>query len=242
MLKSIISRAAAVALGALCLLGSNPASAQAPAKGYLEPLSAENSVLLLVDIQPQFIFSTGSIDAHTLINNATGLTKAAQVFKVPTILATISADSFGGPFVPQVTAAAPEAKPYDRTMMNAWDDARIVEAIKKTGRKKIIIGGLWTDSCVTLPVLAALGAGYEVYVLADVAGDVNQLSHNMAIQRMVQAGATPVTWLAVFLEWQRDWARSATRDAVLQIGKEHGGAWGVGIFYAGAMKIGAKSE
>jgi len=242
MLKSIITRAAAAAIGALALLGPNWAEAQTPTKGYLEPLSAENSLLLLVDIQPQFIFSTQSIDAHTLVNNATGLTKAAQVFKVPTILATISADSFGGPFVPQVTAAAPDSKPYDRTMMNAFDDPRIVDAIKKSGRKKIIIGGLWSDSCVTLPVLAALGAGYEVYVLADVSGDVNEMSHNMAMQRMIQAGATPVTWLAVVLEWQRDWARAATRDAVLQIGKEHGGGWGVGIFYAGAMKVGAKSE
>lgn len=217
-----------------------PGPAQGQQRGYLEPLTPENSLLLLVDLQPQFAFSVTSIDAQTLVNNATGMAKAARAFKIPTLLATISAQSFGGPFFPQVQAVLPEARPFDRTTMNAWEDSRIVEAIRKSGRKKIIIGGLWTDSCVTLPVLSALGAGYEVYVLTDVAGDVNASAHAFAIQRMVQAGATPVTWLAVLLEWQRDWARAETRDAVLQIAREHGGAWGIGIFYAGAMGIGAK--
>jgi nicotinamidase-related amidase len=240
MPRSFIARALGLVLTLAAAVIPHTATAQAPARGYLEPLTPENSLLLLVDLQPQFAFSVASIDTQTLVNNATGIAKAARVFKIPTILATISAQSFGGPFFPQVQAALPDVRPFDRTMMNAWEDNRIVEAIKKSGRKKIIIGGLWTDSCVTLPALSALGAGYEVYVLTDVAGDVNAGAHNFAIQRMIQAGATPVTWLAVLLEWQRDWARAETRDAVLQIGRDHGGGWGIGIFYAGAMGIGAK--
>ncbi len=215
-----------------------PTTARGSKSGYTVPLSPDNSLLLLVDLQPQYAFTTASVDIQSLVNNATGMAKAAKVFNVPTVFATITASRFGGPFFPQVQAARPDVKPHDRTAINAWDDASIVDEIRKSGRKKIIIGGLWTDSCVMLPALSALGEGYDVYVLADVSGDVNKMSHEMAIQRLVQAGATPVTWLAVLLEWQRDWGNSATAGAVVQIAKDHGGAWGMGAFYAGAMGVG----
>jgi nicotinamidase-related amidase len=240
--SSIMTYATLATIATMAAILPTTAPAQQPGSRYLEPLSPDNSLLLLVDLQPQYAFTVASIDTQTLINNAIGITKAAKVFAVPTVLATISAQSFAGPFFPQVQAVLPGVTPRDRTAINAWEDQSLVDEIRRSGRKKIIVGGLWTDSCVTLPVLSALRDGYEVYVLADVAGDVNQMSHEMAMLRMVQAGATPVTWLAVLLEWQRDWAREETAGAVSEIAKAHGGAFGMGITYARAMGIGRTSK
>lgn len=242
MLKHLASVLSAAVMAAATLVSPAPVVAQEKAtkSGYTEPLSPENSLLLLVDLQPQYAFTSASVDIQTLINNATGIAKAAKVFKVPTVFATISAKTFGGPFFPQVQAARPDVTPHDRTAINAWDEPALVDEIKRSGRKKIIIGGLWTDSCVMLPALSALREGYEVYVLADVSGDVNPMSHDMALRRLVQAGATPVTWLAVLLEWQRDWKNAATAPAVLEIAKEHGGTFGLGAIYAQAMNVGKK--
>jgi nicotinamidase-related amidase len=204
----------------LCTLTCVHAAQPRTGGGYVELLTPDNSLLLLIDLQPQFALATHSIDTHTLTVNATGITKAAKVFGVPTILSTNRASTYGGPFFPEVTAVRPDLTVYDRTLISAFDDQRIVEEIRKSGRRKIIIGGLWTDNCVMLPALTALRDGYEVYVLTDVSGDINQSSHDMAILRLVQAGATPVTWLAVMLEWQRDWANARTAGAVGSIFSE----------------------
>jgi nicotinamidase-related amidase len=207
-------------------------AAIAPAWADLrDPLTPQNSAVLMVDYQPQFVFSVQSIDVSKLINNAEGLAKAAKVFEVPTFYATISADKFGGPFFRQLTSARPDLKPFDRTAINPMEDTALGQAIRKSGRKKLLVSGLWTDSCVTLPVLSALKEGYEVYVVVDASGDVSKESHDMAVQRMVQAGAVPVTWLAVMLEWQGDWKRSVTGAQVQQLAQQHGGAWGQGIDY-----------
>ncbi len=200
-----------------------------------ELLSPKNCTLLLVDYQPQMLFAVHSIDGQTLINNAVGLAKAARVFKIPTILATIAEKDFSGPTFPELTAVLPKLKAIDRTSINAWEDKRIVSAVEKTGRKKLIVAGLWTELCVAMPVIHALEAGYEVYFVADACGDVSDVAHDMAVQRMIQAGAVPVTWLQVLLELQRDWARKETYDAVLQVCRQHAGAYGVGIQYADAM-------
>lgn len=207
-------------------------AAAAPAHADLrEPLTRDNSVLLMVDYQPQFVFSVQSIPVVELINNAVGLSKAAKAFEVPTTYATISAQNFGGPLFRQLTDARPELTPVDRTSIDAWQDPRVRAAIAATGRKKLLVSGLWTDSCVTLPVLSALKDGYEVYVVVDASADVSRESHEMAVQRMIQAGAVPVTWMAVMLEWQGDWARGNTGAQVQKIAQEHGGAWGQGIDY-----------
>lgn len=210
--------------------------AAAPAHADLrDPLTRDNSVVLMVDYQPQFVFSVQSIPVLELINNAVGLSKAAKTFDVPTFYATISAQSFGGPFFRQLTQARPELTPFDRTSIDAWQEPRLRAAIAATGRKKLLVSGLWTDSCVTLPVLSALKDGYEVYVVVDASGDVNRESHEMAVQRMIQAGAVPVTWMAVMLEWQGDWARGNTGAQVQKIAQDHGGGWGQGIDYHQSM-------
>jgi nicotinamidase-related amidase len=208
--------------------------------GILDPLTPENSLLFYVDLQPQYVFSVHTINAGVLINNAVGLAKAAKLFKVPTIFATISSRSFAGPMFAKIQEARPDVTPIDRTTVNALDDPRVGQAIRATGRRKVIIGGLWTDSCVTLPALSLLKSGLEVYVVADVAGDVDRESHDRGMQRMIQAGAVPVTWLPIVLEWQKDWANVATAGELVKIAQEHGGAWGQGVFYADQMSVGHK--
>ena len=198
-------------------------------------LSPDNCVFLLIDYQPQMAFAVKNIDGQTLINNAVGLVKAAKVFNVPIVITTVATKTFSGPMFSQLQAVFPDAKPIDRTTMNSWEDDRVVAAVKKTGRKKIVMGGLWTEVCIVDPTIQSIQEGFEVYVVADACGGTSTMAHDMAMQRVIQAGAVPVTWLQVMLELQRDWARTKTYDAVMGVAKEHGGPYGVGIQYAKAM-------
>ncbi len=198
-------------------------------------LDPKNCVVVMIDFQPQMTFAVKSIDGQTLINNATGLAKGAKIFNVPTILTTVAEKSFAGPFFPQVRKVFPEQQLIDRTTMNCWEDKRVVDAIKKTGRKKIVFAGLWTEVCIVLPTIMALEEGFEVYVVADACGGTSQVAHDMAMLRMIQAGAVPITWLQFVLELQRDWARTETYDAVTTLAREDAGSYGMGIEYAKAM-------
>ncbi|MFF3547579.1 hydrolase [Streptomyces platensis] len=198
-------------------------------------LTPDNAVVLFVDHQPQMFFGTGSGDRSAIINATVGLAKAAKAFDVPRVLTTVAAESFSGPLLPQLGAVFPDAKIIDRTSMNAWEDPALVEAVKATGRGKVVIAGLWTEVCLVLPVLSMITQGYEVYVVTDASGGVSPKAHEHAIQRMTQAGAVPVTWLQVLLELQRDWARTETYGAVTEIVKEHADAYGLGIVYAHAF-------
>jgi nicotinamidase-related amidase len=198
-------------------------------------LTPKNHTLILIDHQPQMAFATRSIDVGELRNNVTGLGKAASVFKVPTILTTVATKSFSGPIFPELQAVFPNQQPIDRTTMNAWEDQRIVDEVKKTGRKKIVMAALWTEVCLIEPTLSAIDAGYDVYIVTDASGGVSKEAHDMAVQRMVQAGAHPITWLQYMLELQRDWARSETYAPVTKIASEHAGGYGLGIIYANEM-------
>ena len=202
----------------------------APSSDLLTP---ENSVVLFVDHQPQMFFGVGSDSRTDIINATTGLAKSAKVFDVPVVLTTVASQSFAGNLIPQVAEEFPDHKVIDRTTMNAWEDERVVEAIKATGRRKIILAGLWTEVCVVLPALSALEQGYEVYVVTDASGGVSPQAHEHSITRMVTAGVRPVTWIQVLLELQRDWARSESYGPVTDLVKAHGGAYGLGLYYAG---------
>jgi nicotinamidase-related amidase len=197
-----------------------------------ELLTPDNSVMLFVDHQPQMFFGVGSGDRAAIVNATVALAKSAKVFDVPVVLTTVAAESFAGPLLPQLAEVFPQEEIIDRTTMNAWEDDAVVEAIKATGRKKIVISGLWTEVCLVLPALSALGQGYEVYVVADASGGVSPQAHEHALQRMIGAGAVPVTWIQVLLELQRDWARGETYVPVTEVVKEHGGAYGLGLVYA----------
>lgn len=205
-------------------------------KGLLTP---DNCVVTLIDLQPQMLFGVSNFDRQAIINNNVALAKAARVFDVPVVLSTVETKGFSGNMWPQILAVFPKQMPIERTTMNSWDDQNFVAAVQKSGRKKIVLSGLWTETCVTLPTIQAIHDGYEIYVVEDCCGDVSQLAHDNAMKRLVQAGAKPVTALSVMLEWQRDWANKDTYDAVMDIVKTHCGAYGVGVEYAYTMVHGA---
>jgi len=205
-------------------------------KGLLTP---DNCVVAIIDLQPQMLFGVANFDRQMIINNNVALAKASRVFEVPVVLSTVESKSFSGNLWPQIQAVFPGQTPIERSSMNSWDDKNFVAAVQRTGRKKIVLAGLWTETCVALPTIQAIHDSYEVYVVEDCCGDVSQLAHDNAMKRVIQAGAKPVTSLSVLLEWQRDWAETDTYDAVMDIVKNHYGAYGAGVEYAYTMVHGA---
>jgi len=191
--------------------------------------------LALIDHQPQMLFAIQSHDRNLIINNVVGLAKSAKAFNVPTILSTIGAKHFAGPVFANLQAVFPDQEPIDRTSMNAWEDENFVKAIKATGKKRILMAGLWTEICLVFPVLHAIDDGFEVGFVADASGGETIEAHHLACDRMVQAGAIPFTWVQVMAEWQRDWARTETAGAMRDIALEHSGSYGQGLAYAQAM-------
>ncbi|MEX9771485.1 hydrolase [Morganella morganii] len=200
-----------------------------------ELLSPQNSAVIFIDHQPQMAFGVANIDRQQLKNNTVGLAKAAKIFNVPTIYTSVETESFSGYIWPELLAVHPESKPIERTSMNSWEDQKFVEAVKATGRKKLVMAALWTEVCLNFPTLMAIEAGYEVYIVTDASGGTSVDAHERSIDRMVQAGAVPVTWQQVLLEYQRDWARKETYDAVMGLVQEHSGAYGMGVDYAYTM-------
>jgi nicotinamidase-related amidase len=191
-------------------------------------LRPEDSVLVLIDHQPYQLTNLNSHDPHMVVNNTTALAKAAKVFGVPTILTSVIADR-GGYIFPQVTEVFPGQAVIDRTFVNTWEDKKVVDAVTATGRKQLIIAGLWTEVCVAMPAIQAAGEGWDVTVVTDASGGISVEAHEVAIQRMIRAGVNMMTWLAVMAEWQRDWARLDTAAGVTEVLKQH--ASGSGIAY-----------
>jgi nicotinamidase-related amidase len=196
-----------------------------PKVGLDALLTPQNCVVLLIDHQPSQLANVNSHDPTMVINNVTALAKVAKVFDVPTILTTIGA-ARGGDIFKQVQAVFPDQKPIDRSSINSWEDHRVVEAVKKTGRKKLVIAALWSEMCLAQPAIHAMGEGYDVYAVTDASGGVSAEAHDMAIRRLVAAGAQPITWLGMAGELQRDWARTERLGAVAQILFDHAGASG----------------
>jgi nicotinamidase-related amidase len=181
-------------------------------------------------------FGVQSIDRQVLKNNVVGLAKAAKVFQIPTAITTVETQSFSGYTYPELLDVFPNGKLLERSSMNSWDDKKVRDALKANGRKKVVVSGLWTEVCnTTFALCAMLEGGYEIYMVSDASGGTSKEAHDLAMQRMVQAGAVPVTWQQVLLELQRDWARKETYDAVMAIVREHSGAYGMGVDYAYTM-------
>ena len=188
-------------------------------------LTPENSVLLLIDHQPFQLANVNSHDPTIVIHNVTALAKTAKAFGIPTVLTTVTEDR-GGSLFKQLQAVFPDQKPINRTFINAWEDRRVVEAVKKSGRKKLVIAALWTEMCLAMPAIHAMGDGYDVYVVTDASGGVTWEAHDMAIRRLVAAGAQPITWIGLAGELLRDWARTEHLNAVSQVLIDHAGATG----------------
>lgn len=198
-------------------------------------LSPADHTLILIDFQSQMAFATHSIDGVNLRNNAGLLAQAAAGFGVSTILTTVAEKSFSGPMFSEVTEPFSGQAMLDRTSMNCWEDAAVIDRINAIGKDRIVLAGLWTGVCIVGPALSALAQGYEVYFVADACGDVSAEAHERAVQRMIQAGARPMTSLQYLLELQRDWGRSETYDLTTGIAKTAGGGYGLGIIYARTM-------
>ncbi|MBP2277864.1 MULTISPECIES: hydrolase [Sphingomonas] len=198
--------------------------------GLSSLLRPEDSVLVLIDHQPYQLANLNSHEPTMVVNNTTGLAKVAKAFGVPTILTSVVA-ARGGKIFPQITDVFPDQEVIDRTLINTWEDRAVVAAVEATGRKQLILAGLWTEVCVAMPTIQALGEGWDVTVVTDASGGVSLEAHQVGIQRMVAAGANVMTWLAVASEWQRDWARSAHAVALTEVVKQHSGGSGIAYLW-----------
>lgn len=194
-------------------------------QGLLRP---EDSIVVLIDHQPFQVANLHSHEPTMIINNTVGLAKATKVFNVPTILTTVTEER-GGYIIKSIQDVFPEQKPINRTFINTWEDPAVTDIVKESGRKQLIIAGLWTEVCVAMPAIQALGEGYDVFVVTDACGSVSPEAHDMAVRRMVQVGIVPINWLAVVSEWQRDWARTHTASQLGPILFDHGGGSGVAL-------------
>jgi len=209
-----------------------PGFAQQPSAALLNPT---NHALVLIDYEGQMAFATKSISIDQLRQNTAIVAGASKIFNVPTVVTTVAENSFSGPVFPEVMDNYPATSYIDRTTMNTWEDGNAYKAITGKNKKKLVFGGLWTSVCIVGPVLSAISEGYDVYVIADACGDVSTESHDLAMERMIQAGAHPMTSLQYLLELQRDWARQETYKAVNDLVVKYGGAYGVGVQYARKM-------
>ena len=205
-------------------------TARGPRTGLDALLTPENCALILIDHQPFQFAGLRSHDTQTIVNNVVGLAKLARVFGVPTLLTTVIA-ARGGDVLAPLQAVFAEQTPIDRTTINAWEDPGVVAWVERTGRTKIIMAGLWTEICLAMPTIQAIGDGYDVFIVTDASGGVTLEAHEMAVRRMVQVGAVPLTWGAVAGELQRDWARTATAGALAENFFAHWGAVGTSLMW-----------
>jgi nicotinamidase-related amidase len=199
-----------------------PVSAKVGLEALLTP---ENCALVLIDHQPFQLANVNSHEPTMVINNVTGLAKTAKAYGIPTILTTVNEER-GGAIFKQVQAVFPDQKTINRTFINSWEDRRVVEAVRKAGRKKVVMAALWTEMCLAMPAIHAIGDGYDVYVVTDASGGVSPEAHDMGIRRIQAAGGQPLTWLGMAGELQRDWARTEHLGEVAQIFIDHAGATG----------------
>lgn len=191
-------------------------------------LRPQDSILVLIDHQPYQFTNLHSHEPSMIVNNVVGLAKAAKAYNVPTILTTVLEER-GGYIIKQLQDVFPEQKPINRTYINTWEDKNVTDLVRKSGRKQLLLAALFTEICLAMPAIQALGEDYDVFIVTDASGGVSLEAHDMAIRRMVAAGAIPITWMAVAAEWQRDWAREETVPALGATILEHGGNSGIAL-------------
>ncbi|THD83266.1 MAG: hydrolase [Phenylobacterium sp.] len=199
-----------------------------PKAGLDALLTPDNCVVVMIDHQPFQLANVNSHEPTMVVNNATGLARTAKIFGVPVVLTTVM-EGRGGYIFKSIQDLFPDQKTIDRTFINAWEDQRVVDAVKKTGRKKVVFAALWTEMCLAMPVIQALGEGWDVYIVTDASGGVSKEAHDMAVRRMVAAGAQPITWLGMGGELQRDWARTEHVGELAEMFAAHAGGTGIAI-------------
>src|SRR5687768_13991545 len=202
---------------------------------YNQLYTPQDSAIVFIDHQPQMLFGVANIDRSLLINNVTLLAKVAKEYGVPAVLTAVETESFSGYLWPQLLDVFPGEQVIERSSMNSWDDAGFRKAIEATGRKNIILTGLWTEICVAWPAIQMAGEGYNIYVVEDCCGATSTAAQDAALSRMVQAGVSRLTTVAALLEWQRDWKNHDHYDALMSLLKQYAGAYGIGVEYAYTM-------
>jgi len=181
-------------------------------------LTPKNAALLVIDYQPSQLAGVRSMDRDLLLKNVVSTAKIAKLFGLPIVHSTINVKTGRGqPTLPPLAEVLAGDPPIDRTTTNAWEDANFLDAVRATSRRKLLICALWTEICMAFPALDAMGEGYEVYPVVDAIGGTSLEAHNAGLQRVVQAGAKPTSWVALAVELQRDWARLETVQEVVQI-------------------------
>src|ERR1700741_3677434 len=192
---------------------------------YRKLYTPEDTAVVFIDFQPQMLFGVAGAERAALINNMVLLAKVAKEFRVPTVLTSVETESFSGYVFPQLLDVFPGQPIVERSSMNSWDDGAFRKAIEATGRKNILLTGLWSEVCITWPTLEMLEAGYNIYIVEDCCAGTSAAAHDAALSRMVQSGATRLTTIGALLEWQRDWARKEHYDVLMSLLKQHAGAY-----------------
>ena len=195
-------------------------------------LTPNNCTVILMDYQARYASTIGSTHRDVLIHNAINLAKIARTFNIPTLLVAIGESSFGGPIFSKLQEIFPDQRPIDRTTLNLFEDTRVLTAMEQIGRNKLVIAGLWTDFGVAPSIEQARELGYEVFMVVDACGDVSLKAHQSAIQRLLQKGVSPITWLQMLLAFYQEWAPPEAYEALLTIARDHATTHGLEIQYA----------
>lgn len=191
-------------------------------------LTPKNAAVVIIDYQPVQVNSIASMDRQQLVDTITGLAKIARGYQLPIVHSTVNVETgFNKPPIPQLRKVLDDLPTYDRTSINAWEDREFVEAVRSTGRTKLVMAALWTEACLTFPTLDALREGYEVYPVEDAVGGTSTTAHQAALRRVEQAGASPISWVQLLCELQRDWARQDTVETFVNLFIETGGTPGL---------------
>jgi nicotinamidase-related amidase len=180
-------------------------------------LTPENAALLLIDYQPSQLATVRSMDHDLLVKNAVSTVRAIKTFEIPVVHSTINVAAGQGPTLPELAGLLTDDKPLDRTTVNSWEDIEFVQAVHATGRRKLILCALWTEICMAFTALDALREGYEVYPVVDAIGGTSPKAHRAGLDRVIQAGGQPISWVSLAVELQRDWARQDTVQAIIEI-------------------------
>src|ERR1700754_4320219 len=180
-------------------------------------ITPENAAFLFIDYQPSQLAAVRSMDHELMVKNAVSTVRTIKAFGVPVVHSTVNVAAGQGPTIPELAGLLADDKPLDRTSVNSWEDVEFVQAVHATGRRKLILCALWTEVCMSFAALDALREGYEVYPVVDAIGGTSPEAHRAGLERVVQAGAQPISWVSLACELQRDWARVETVGAIVEI-------------------------
>jgi nicotinamidase-related amidase len=181
-------------------------------------ITPQNAAFVFIDYQPEQITAVRSMDQDELLRNAVSTVRTVKLFDLPVIHSTVNvASGQVGPTLPELAELLEDDRPLDRTTVNSWEDVEFVEAVRATGRQKLIFCALWTEVCMAFTALDALRDGYEVYPVTDAIGGTSLEAHRAGLERVVNAGGQPITWVSLACELQRDWARVETVPQIVEI-------------------------